>query len=164
MEQEKTHDLLMTRLRENNCRVVTAESCTGGWIAKTLTDRPGSSDYCVGGFVTYSNQAKHYMIGVPEQTIADHGAVSPEVVSAMCEGALVHSDATIAIAVSGIAGPGGGSEQKPVGTVWFGCIQREQAIAYVECQQFSGSRDDIRRSTVTRALEILLEQVEGNRE
>lgn len=158
MDQEKIHDALVKKLNEQKLRVVTAESCTGGWIAKTLTDRPGSSDYCVGGFVTYSNQAKHYMLAVPQQSILEYGAVSSEVVTAMVQGALDKSDADLAVAVSGVAGPGGGSEHKPVGTVWLGCARRGQAEIYAERQLFTGNRDQVRRATVTRALELLLEQ------
>ena len=99
--------------------VATAESCTGGWIAKTLTDVPGSSAWFGAGIVSYSNRAKHELLGVPEDLLAAHGAVSEPAVLAMVDGCLHRSGADFAVAVSGIAGPDGGSEDKPVGTVWF---------------------------------------------
>ena len=111
----------LAALRARGWMVVTAESCTGGLIAGALTEIAGSSDVVDRGFVTYSNAAKIEMLGVPAEMIAAHGAVSAEVARAMAEGALVRSRAQIAVAVTGIAGPGGGSAGKPVGLVWFGC-------------------------------------------
>lgn len=119
-----THDLhhtvqqLAAALQQRGWMLATAESCTGGMIAAACTDQPGSSAWFDRGFVTYSNAAKTEMLGVPEALIAEHGAVSEEVVRAMAEGAIKHSKAHVSIAVTGIAGPTGGSEDKPVGTVW----------------------------------------------
>ena len=113
-------------LLEAGLSVTTAESCTGGWIAKVITDIAGSSAYFQRGFVTYSNDAKHSMIGVSEQSLSAFGAVSEAVVREMAAGALDTADADLAVSVSGIAGPDGGSDEKPVGTVWFGWAWREK--------------------------------------
>ena len=106
-------------LIKTNKKLTVAESCTGGWVAKVLTDIAGSSDWFERGFVTYSNQAKHEMLGVKEATLENHGAVSEETVVEMAEGALTNSHADFSLSISGIAGPGGGSSEKPVGLVWF---------------------------------------------
>jgi len=137
--------------------LVTAESCTGGWIAKTLTDIPGSSRWFDRGFVTYSNAAKHQLLGVPEALIARHGAVSEAVVRAMTEGALRHAEARIAVAVSGIAGPEGGSREKPVGTVWIAWEAAETDRTVAQRYQFSGDRERVRRQAVATALAGLLD-------
>ncbi len=138
--------------------VTTAESCTGGWIAKCLTDVPGSSAWFERGFVTYSDEAKSALIGVPESVLAEHGAVSDSVVSAMAEGALYTASADIAVAVSGVAGPDGGSEEKPVGTVWLAWAHRvdKQVHCVARCKLFSGDREAVRRQTVIAALEGLI--------
>jgi nicotinamide-nucleotide amidase len=136
-------------------RIVTAESCTGGWIAKVFTDAAGSSQWFECGYVTYSNAAKVRDLGVTPRTIDDHGAVSERTVREMAAGALRVSGADVSIAVSGIAGPDGGSAEKPVGTVWF-CVAgpRNQIIA--EGEVFAGNRETVRRASVKRALELVL--------
>lgn len=144
------------RLRQRGATVTAAESCTGGWIAKVLTDIAGSSAWFERGFVTYSNEAKAQMIGVQPSTLTRWGAVSEQVVSEMAAGALQAADADYAMSVSGIAGPDGGSAEKPVGTVWFGFASRGgQGVARV--QHFSGDREAVRRQSVTYALETLRE-------
>lgn len=131
--------------------VTLAESCTGGWIAKLLTDIAGSSAWFGQGLVTYSNTAKSRLLGVPDGLLAEHGAVSEEVVRRMASGALETAQADVAIAVSGVAGPGGGTAAKPVGTVWLGWALRSGfVISRREC--FSGDRDDVRRAAVAEAL------------
>ena len=138
-------------------RLVTAESCTGGWIAKLCTDIAGSSEWFDCGFVVYSNAAKSRDLGVPEKLIDTEGAVSDAVVRAMAEGAIARTGADIAIAVSGIAGPGGAVPGKPVGTVWFALAQK--FADRLECQghliQFEGNRDAVRRQAVQYALNLL---------
>jgi nicotinamide-nucleotide amidase len=131
--------------------LVTAESCTGGWIAKCMTDVAGSSAWFDCGMVAYSYEAKQALLGVRPQTLEQFGAVSRETVVEMVSGALVHSGATIAVAVTGIAGPGGGNEDKPVGTVWVGW-KRRGGYARAEVFHFEGDRDAVRRQTVAAAL------------
>lgn len=139
------------RLRAEHDHLVTAESCTGGWIAKTVTDIAGSSDWFDSGMVAYSYEAKQALLGVRPQTLETHGAVSRETVIEMVSGALVNSGASVAVAVTGIAGPGGGSEGKPVGTVWIGW-KRRGGYARAEVFLFDGDRDAVRRQTVATAL------------
>lgn len=143
------------RLRSVGLRVATAESCTGGWIAKTITDIAGSSEWFDRGFVTYSNAAKSEQLGVPGELLDSHGAVSEEAVRAMSAGALEHSHADLVVSVSGVAGPGGGSADKPVGTVWF-CWQRRGREAMVRVVPFDGDRDSVRREAVQAAIWGLL--------
>ena len=131
--------------------LVTAESCTGGWIAKCMTDVPGSSAWFDCGMAAYSYEAKQALLSVRPQTLEEFGAVSRETVVEMVSGALVHSGATIAVAVTGIAGPGGGSDDKPVGTVWIGW-KRRGGYARAEVFHFEGDRDAVRRQTVAAAL------------
>ncbi|PPU78664.1 MULTISPECIES: CinA family protein [Xanthomonas] len=151
------HDLqqlahaLSTQLRAARERLVTAESCTGGWIAKAMTDIAGSSDWFDCGIVAYSYEAKQALLRVRPQTLEVHGAVSRETVIEMVSGALVGSGGSIAVAVTGIAGPGGGSEGKPVGTVWIGW-KRRGGYATAQLCQFDGDRDAVRRQTVVAAL------------
>ncbi len=147
---------LARQLAEKSLAIVTAESCTGGWIAQTLTAVAGSSVWFDRGFVTYSNQAKQDMLGVADETLQQHGAVSKQVVQEMAQGALNNSPAQLAVSVSGIAGPGGGSTDKPVGTVWFGWC-RQGSDAYCEHKQFNGDREAIRRQAVAHALQGLLD-------
>ena len=146
---------LAERLVAQRLSVVTAESCTGGWIAKTLTDIPGSSAWFDCGLAAYSYEAKQALLGVRPQTLEQFGAVSRETVLEMVSGALVHSAAGIAVAVTGIAGPGGGTEDKPVGTVWIGW-KRRGGYAEAEVFRFDGDREAVRRHTVAAALEGLL--------
>ena len=152
---EPTVLALGTALRARGAMLATAESCTGGLIAAACTAVAGSSDWFERGFVTYSNAAKTEMLGVDAALIAAHGAVSAEVARAMAEGALVHSRAAIAVAVTGIAGPGGAVPGKPVGTVWFALAQRGGQVQ-AELLQLQGDRTAVREQTVAHALERLL--------
>lgn len=148
------------RLAAANETLVTAESCTGGWIAKACTDVAGSSRWFHGGIVAYANAGKTALLGVPEALLAGHGAVSEPVVRAMAAGALQRLGGTIAVAVSGVAGPDGGSPGKPVGTVWLAWARQEaNGACRIESahELFHGGREDVRRMTVARALEHLLE-------
>jgi nicotinamide-nucleotide amidase len=146
-----------SRLLDSKLRLVAAESCTGGWIAKLCTDIAGSSDWFDCGFVCYSNAAKARDLGVPEKLIEAEGAVSDAVVRAMAEGALARTSGNVAIAVSGIAGPGGAVPGKPVGTVWFALALKFPDR--VQCEghliQFNGDRDAVRRQAVEYALNLL---------
>ena len=142
------------RLLATRQMLVTAESCTGGWIAKCMTDVAGSSAWFDCGMAAYSYEAKQALLGVRPQTLEEHGAVSRECVVEMVSGALVHSGASVAVAVTGIAGPGGGSADKPVGTVWVGW-KRRGGYAHAEVFHFEGDRDAVRRQTVVAALEGL---------
>ena len=150
---------LAAKLTEKGWMLATAESCTGGMIAAACTDLAGSSQWFDRGFVTYSNEAKTEMLGVPAELIAKHGAVSEEVVRAMAEGAIRNSRAQVSIAVTGIAGPGGGSMEKPVGTVWVGWCLKDQT--QVQCLHLAGTRSDVRAATVTKALHRLCELVQN---
>jgi nicotinamide-nucleotide amidase len=132
--------------------LATAESCTGGWIAKLLTDIPGSSDWFDAAAVTYSNRAKQVLLGVTADTLERHGAVSRECAQAMASGALARFDATVAVAVTGIAGPSGGTPDKPVGTVWI-AWRRRGGERCAEVFHFDGDRDAVRRQTVVAALD-----------
>jgi nicotinamide-nucleotide amidase len=145
---------LADALRARGWRMATAESCTGGLIAATCTALAGSSDWFERGFVTYSNAAKAEQLGVDAPLIAQHGAVSEPVVCAMAEGALLHSAADLAVAVTGIAGPGGGTAEKPVGLVWLAIAQRG-AATQTERLQLSGDRAAVRAHTVALALQRL---------
>lgn len=131
--------------------LVTAESCTGGWIAKTVTDVAGASDWFDCGLAAYSYEAKQALLGVRPETLESHGAVSRETVIEMVSGALVHSGATIAVAVTGIAGPGGGTVDKPVGTVWI-AWKRRGGYPTAQVFRFDGDREAVRRQTVAAAL------------
>ncbi len=142
-------------LRASGLRAAAAESCTGGWIAKAITDVPGSSDCFTCGLVTYSDQAKTRLLGVDAALIEAHGAVSEPVVQAMATGAMALPDVDVAVAVSGVAGPGGGSAEKPVGTVCIAWAGRERVV-HSERLHFDGDREQIRRLTVQRALLHLL--------
>ncbi|MGH8327143.1 MAG: CinA family protein [Steroidobacteraceae bacterium] len=146
-------------------RVVTAESCTAGWIAKALTDVPGSSQWVDSGYVTYSNSAKSRDVGVTARTLAEHGAVSEATVREMASGALRAAGVEMAIAVSGIAGPDGGTAEKPVGTVWFGIATPEARGPATVCvlRHFAGDRDQVRRQSVEHALQLSLQVLRGGR-
>ena len=140
-----------TRLQSRGLTLATAESCTGGWIAKTITDIAGCSAWFDCGMAVYSYEAKQALLGVRPQTLETHGAVSRETVIEMVSGALVNSGAGVAVAVTGIAGPGGGSADKPVGTVWIGW-KRRGGYARAEIFHFDGDREAVRRQTVAAAL------------
>jgi nicotinamide-nucleotide amidase len=146
------------RLRDQQRYVVTAESCTGGWIAKTLTDVAGSSQWFGEGFVTYSNESKMRLLGVPRAILDKKGAVSEQTVRAMAAGALRRTKAQVAVAVTGIAGPDGAVPGKPVGTVWLGWATRRGGIIRIGTQlkHFRGDRESVRRKTVQLALQGLL--------
>ena len=146
---------LLEVCREKGIQVVTAESCTGGLVAGALTEVPGSSDVVERGFVTYSNEAKSEMLGVPADLIKAHGAVSELVARAMAEGALRHSRASLAVAVTGVAGPGGGSAAKPVGLVHFAAQATWGTRLHVERRFGALSRSEIRRLAVIEALTLL---------
>jgi nicotinamide-nucleotide amidase len=145
-------------LRRLGLSITVAESCTGGWIAKVITDIPGSSGWFDRGFVTYSNAAKHQMLGVRLETLDSYGAVSEQVVREMVSGVLERADARVALAVSGIAGPGGAAPDKPVGTVWFAWSLPDRPVE-TKLLRFAGNRDEVRHQSVRVALERLLERL-----
>lgn len=145
-------------LRERGLTVAMAESCTGGWIAKCMTDIAGSSEYVECGFVTYSNAAKTSLLGVRPAQIDSHGAVSEPVVRAMASGAVANSAADCAIAVSGVAGPGGGTDDKPVGLVWLAWAHA--GVITARSEVFAGDREAVRRQAVAAALQGLIEALE----
>ncbi|HUZ71582.1 MAG TPA: CinA family protein [Stellaceae bacterium] len=147
---------VLDRCRARGWKLATAESCTGGMIAAALTDIAGSSDVVERGFVTYSNAAKSELLGVKPPDIAAHGAVSAEVAAAMAAGALTHAPVDLAVAVTGIAGPGGATPGKPVGLVWFGLARRGAAVR-TERHVFPGDRGAVRRAALERALALLAE-------
>ncbi|MCQ8228772.1 nicotinamide-nucleotide amidase [Pantoea trifolii] len=145
------------QLKKRQATVTAAESCTGGWIAKVFTDISGSSAWFERGFVTYSNEAKQQMVGVQDTTLQQHGAVSEQTVREMATGAAKAAAAEYAIAVSGIAGPDGGTPDKPVGTVWFAIVGPEGRVL-AQRQIFAGDRDAVRRQSVVWALQTLLDE------
>jgi len=149
--------MLLAEARAGGLHMATAESCTGGLIAGALTAIPGSSDVFDRGAVVYSNQAKIDMLGVPADLLKQHGAVSAEVARAMAEGALANSTADIAVSCTGIAGPGGGSAEKPVGLVYLAASRKNRATRHIECRFGEISRDEIRMRTVAAGLQLLLE-------
>ena len=163
-------------LQDRGARIACVESCTGGWIAKTLTDVPGSSAWFGWGWVTYANDAKRQLVGVPETILTAHGAVSEAAVAAMARAGRILSGAEFAVAVSGVAGPDGGTPEKPVGTVWFGwdgspdMLDRGGAgrtdpneTGVTARRVFAGDRETIRRQAVAHAVRGLLEMLEGDR-
>ncbi len=148
---------LAVALRAHGWMLATAESCTGGGIAAACTDLAGSSHWFERGFVSYSNAAKTELLGVPAELIARHGAVSEPVARAMARGAVAHARAQVAVAVTGVAGPGGGSADKPVGTVWFGW--QLPGRTETECRRFDGDRAAVRAQTVAHALAGLVRRI-----
>jgi len=150
-ELQRQAERLGASLRDTKQMLVTAESCTGGWIAKTVTDVAGSSDWFDCGLAAYSYEAKQRLLGVRAETLEHFGAVSRETVVEMVSGALVHSGSTVAVAVTGIAGPGGGTDDKPVGTVWI-AWKRRGGYPRAELFHFEGDREAVRRQTVAAAL------------
>ena len=146
-------------LQARGLMVVTAESCTGGWVAEAITDIAGSSRWFERGFVTYSNEAKQEMLKVSAETLAHFGAVSEAVVKEMARGALDYSHAGISVAISGIAGPGGGSSEKPVGTIWFAWALKV-GEEWTAQEYFPGDRKAVRQQSVERALRGLLDVLE----
>ena len=160
--EQAVHELakrLGARLVMKGLKLVTAESCTGGWIAKVLTDIAGSSDWFDSAIVSYSNEAKKHFLKVPDGILLDHGAVSENTVLAMQQGIFMETGADAGISVSGIAGPGGGSEEKPVGTVWIAVSMRGQMV-HTQKFLFEGDRNQVRLQAVEAALGSLLELVE----
>jgi nicotinamide-nucleotide amidase len=137
-------------------KLAAAESCTGGWLAKIITDIAGSSAWFVGSVVSYSNEAKQSLLGVSAETLAESGAVSGDTVLEMAAGLFERTDADIAVSISGIAGPGGGSADKPVGLVWLGWGKRDEPVS-AKPFNFPGDREAVRRQSVKQALENLLE-------
>ena len=156
-EFQELVDELAARLSGNGWKLATAESCTGGWIAKCCTDLAGSSAWFERGFVSYSNEAKMELLGVDSETLQSEGAVSEAVALQMAEGARRNSGVDLAVAVTGVAGPDGGTDDKPVGTVWFGWMAKG-GESEAEVVQFPGDRDAIRRQTVVHALRGLLDR------
>ncbi len=163
----KTDDASLLQLAQDTARALqathgllaTAESCTGGWVAKLMTDIAGSSKWFERGFVTYTNQAKQDMLGVEAGVLQQYGAVSEQTVRQMASGALQHSRARLSLAVSGIAGPGGGSVEKPVGLVWFAwaaTVPNQPRVIKTDRQIFAGNRDEVRRQAVANSLQGLL--------
>jgi len=163
-DHEAIYDLaqaLVNELSDAGKAVATAESCTGGWVAKAITDIPGSSACFSYGIVSYSNGAKESMLGLPAETFIDHGAVSETVVQEMANGVLNLSGADIGVAVSGIAGPDGGSDEKPVGTVWLAWAVRHgfKIATDTSLHHFDGDRDAVRELTVAHALQGVLDRL-----
>ncbi|MBQ4791500.1 nicotinamide-nucleotide amidase [Pectobacterium versatile] len=148
--------LVGEKLKARGATLTCAESCTGGWLAKSITDIAGSSGWFDYGFVTYSNLAKQRLVNVNAETLERNGAVSEAVVNEMAAGALQAADADFAISVSGVAGPDGGTEEKPVGTVWFGFTDK-QGGAFAQTMRFSGDRNAVRLQSVHFALQTLLD-------
>jgi nicotinamide-nucleotide amidase len=146
---------LLAAARAKGLKIATAESCTGGLVAGLLTEIPGSSDVMERGFVTYSNQAKEEMLGVPAALLRQHGAVSEPVARVMAEGAIRNSTAQLSVAITGIAGPGGGSEDKPVGLVHIAAARAGEATLHRECRFGDIGRSEVRLRSVEVALELL---------
>ena len=156
MELERLAEQLGEALCERAMMLAAAESCTGGWVAQTLTSVAGSSRWFDRGFVTYSNAAKQEMLGVDPATLARHGAVSEATAREMAEGALSHSHAQVAVAITGIAGPGGGSLEKPVGSVWLAWSALGRP-SRARLEHFMGNREAVRRQAVAAALRGVLD-------
>lgn len=138
--------------------VTAAESCTGGGVAMNMTELAGSSAWFEGSYVTYSNRLKEEMLGVSAKTLSDYGAVSEAVAKEMAQGAWVHTNADLSIAISGVAGPGGGSDEKPVGMVCFGCGGKNQS-PYTQTCYFEGDRHSVRQQAINHALQMLLDKL-----
>lgn len=151
--------LVGERLRARRALLVTAESCTGGWVAQAVTAIAGSSEWFERGFIVYSNAAKQELLAVRPETLGRHGAVSEETASELALGALERSNGTVSVAVTGVAGPSGGSATKPVGLVWFAWATGQQIKT--ESRQFPGDREAVRRQAVVRALEGVLEVLDS---
>tara|TARA_R110002096_G_scaffold116164_2_gene251715 strand:- start:12057 stop:12560 length:504 start_codon:yes stop_codon:yes gene_type:complete len=164
-DHESIHKLAEALVRELDAggkAVATAESCTGGWVAKAITDIPGSSAVFGYGIVSYANGAKESILGVKNQTLVDHGSVSEAVVSEMAKGAIRLSGADFAVAVSGVAGPTGATKEKPVGLVWFAWAVRDGTKVHVDVsvENFSGDRELVREAAVAHALQGVRERIQ----
>ncbi|MEQ9316026.1 MAG: CinA family protein [Henriciella sp.] len=151
--------LVLDEARERRVKIATAESCTGGLLAALFTEFAGSSDVFERGFVTYSNRAKEEVLGIPGDMIADYGAVSEAVARLMAEGALENSRANLSVAITGIAGPGGGTPMKPVGTVHVACARENKAVMHEVCYFGDIGRDQVRLATLETALEMIRKQI-----
>jgi len=149
-------EYILSDFRRRGLKLAAAESCTGGLVTALLTEIAGSSDVVERGFVTYSNAAKHELLGVPDEMLAAHGAVSEPVARAMAEGALAHSSADVAVAVTGVAGPDGGTAAKPVGLVHFAAARRGGEILHRECRFGDIGRSQVRLTSVREALQLVL--------
>jgi nicotinamide-nucleotide amidase len=149
---EQLGDCLMAK----GMKLASAESCTGGWLAKIITDIPGSSAWFTGSVVSYSNEAKQSLLGVSADALAEHGAVSGDTVLGMSDGLFARTDADVAVSISGVAGPGGGSEAKPVGLVWLSWGKRDKSVL-ANPYQFDGDREDVRKQSIRQALDNLLD-------
>jgi nicotinamide-nucleotide amidase len=160
MEFEALAQEVGKELERRGLVLVTAESCTGGWVAQAVTSSPGSSTWFERGFVTYSNDSKQELLGISPETLARFGAVSEQTARAMADGALTHSHAHVALSITGIAGPDGGSPDKPVGTVWFAWAGEKHATVCAH-HLFSGNRKEIRGQAVETALRGLLRFVQA---
>jgi len=147
---------LGTCLTETGLKLASAESCTGGWLAKIVTDIPGSSEWFTGSVVSYSNEAKHDLLGVSEITLNEFGAVSGETVLEMSDGLFLHTDADVAVSISGIAGPSGGSDDKPVGLVWLSWGKRDKSV-FATPFNFDGDREEVRKQSIKQAFNNLLD-------
>lgn len=150
---------LSALLKNKNWKLATAESCTGGLLGAAITHRPGSSDIYECGFITYSNQSKISLLKIPESLIKSQGAVSAACAEAMAKGVINHTDANLALSITGIAGPGGGSETKPVGLVFVGYAVKSGATGSIEFH-FEGNREQIRASAATAALRKAIDMIE----
>jgi nicotinamide-nucleotide amidase len=159
-ELRSAAETVAERLLESGWMMAVAESCTGGWVAKVCTDLAGSSQWFERGFVTYTNQAKQEMLGVTEGTLAVHGAVSEATVAEMASGALQNSRANLALAISGIAGPSGATDEKPVGMVCFG-FALQNGDTWAERCHFKGDREEVRRQSVLYGLQGILRRLDG---
>ena len=143
-------------MKDKGIKLASAESCTGGWIAKIITDMPGSSEWFTGSVVCYSNESKVSLLGVRENTLTEFGAVSGDTVIEMVDGIFANTDADVAVGVSGIAGPDGGTEDKPVGLVWLSWGKRGKSV-YAKPYNFEGDRDEVRKLSIAQALNNLLD-------
>jgi len=143
-------------LTTKGLKLASAESCTGGWLAKIITDIPGSSAWFIGSVVSYSNEVKHSLLGVNEITLNEYGAVSGETVLEMSDGLFAHTRADVVVSVSGIAGPGGGSDEKPVGLVWLSWGKRDKSV-FATPFNFAGDREAVRKQSIKQALDNLLD-------
>lgn len=153
--------LVGARLRAAGETLATAESCTGGWVAQSVTAIAGSSEWFERGFITYTNAAKQEMLGVSPATLERHGAVSEQTAGEMAAGALEHSHAGFALSITGVAGPAGGSRAKPVGTVCFGWARRADGAVRVETRHFDGDREAVRRQSVIHSLQGAIEWLDA---
>ena len=143
-------------MKDKGVKLASAESCTGGWIAKIITDIPGSSEWFTGSVVCYSNESKVSLLGVRENTLTEFGAVSGDTVMEMVDGLFAHTDADVAVGVSGIAGPDGGTEDKPVGLVWLSWGKRGKSV-YAKPFNFEGDREEVRKKSIAQSLNNLLD-------